>query len=108
MKKLAAGLLSLALMVVLMDGASLSAVIETESDGLGACLVESPDSGLGSFMIESELGGLGSCAVESPDSSQGAFMIESEPGGSAFCSVEVLDGPAVMKLVYAQYYYLFH
>ncbi len=108
MKKLAAVLLSLALMVVLVDVSSLSAVIESEADGVGACLIESYDSASASFMVESEAGGLGAFAVESPDSSLGVFMIESEPGGSGISSIEVLDGLGVMKLVYAQYYYLFH
>lgn len=107
MKKLAVFLM-FCMMVVLVDAGSLSAAIESDAGGSAAFLVESPDSARGSFVIESELGGIGSCSLESPESSLGAFMIESEPGGCGVSSLEVLDGPAIMKLVYAQYSYLFH
>jgi len=108
MKKLAAVLLSMALMVVLVDASSFSAAIESESGGLASFLVESPDAGSASFVVENEAGGLGAYSVESPQSSLGAFMIESDPGGSGACSLEVLGGLGAMKLLYSQYCFLIH
>jgi hypothetical protein len=108
MKKFAAVLLTLALMVVLVDASSLCAVIESESGGVAAFMVESPQSSLGSFLIESEQGGIGSFAVEGPQTSVGAFMIENGPGGVGQSSLEVVDGLSIMRLYYSQYYFLTH
>ena len=108
MKKLAAVLLTLALMVMMADASSLSAAIEPYEGGAAVFLVDSPDSASSSFVIESEEGGLSSFSVESPQTSAGAFLIENNSDGVGSFMVELLDGFSAAKLFYSQYPCLTH
>jgi hypothetical protein len=108
MKKLAAVLLTMALMVMLIDSSGVSFAVETDQGGVSAFKFDIPQTGGSGFVIKDHQGGVSSFSVETPDSVSGSFVIEDGSGGPGSFVIEILDGSYGLERSYAQYWFMNH